>query len=74
MRLFNFLLVSVFCLVGTLVHAAGLRLITASAEGGSPVLRAAVWSPCAEPVGEVRFRSMTLAATENCAIAGENCL
>jgi len=71
MRVFRFLLVSLFCLAGTLVHAAGLRLITAPAEGGSPVLRAAVWSPCAEPVGEVKLRSMTLAATETCAIAGE---
>jgi predicted dienelactone hydrolase len=71
MRLFRYLLVLAFCPLATLGQAAGLRLITAPAEASSPALRAAVWSPCAEPVGEVKLRSMTLAATENCAIAGE---
>ena len=71
MHVFRFLLVSAFCLAATLVQAAGFRLITVPAEAGSPTLRAAVWSPCAEPVGEVKLRSMTLAATENRLISGE---
>jgi predicted dienelactone hydrolase len=71
MPIFRFLLVSAFCLTGTLAHPAGLRLITVPTEAGSPALQAAVWSPCAEPVGEVKLRSMTLAATENCATVRE---
>ena len=63
MHVFRFLLVSAFCLAATLVQAAGFRLVTVPAEAGSPTLRAAVWPPCDEPVGEVKLRSMTLAAT-----------
>jgi len=71
MRIFKLILILAFCLTGTMVHAAGFRLITAPAEADSPALQAAVWSPCAEPVGEVKLRSMTLAATENRLISGE---
>ncbi len=71
MRSFRFMPVAAFCLAGTLAQVAGFRLIAAPAEAGSSPLRVAVWSPCAEPVGEVKLRSMTLAATENCAIASE---
>jgi predicted dienelactone hydrolase len=71
MPVFKFLLISACCLAGTWVQAAGLRLLTAPAEAGSPALQAAVWSPCGEPPGEVKLRSMTLVATENCAVAGE---
>ena len=64
-------LASAFCLITTLVHAAGFRFDPVPAEAGLPELKAAVWSPCAEPVGEVKLRTMTLPATQNCAISGE---
>ena len=71
MRFVKFTLVSAFCLTATLVHAAGFRIIAVPAEAGRPMIRAAVWSPCLEQVGEVKLRGITLAATENCAVSGE---
>ena len=64
-------LVSAFCLIATLAHAAGFRLITVPAEAGAPMLRAAVWSPCLEPAGEVKIRTTTLPATPDCRVSGE---
>ncbi|OAF10116.1 hypothetical protein AYJ54_12340 [Bradyrhizobium centrolobii] len=71
MRVFKFILVSAFCSVATLVQAAGFRFITVPAEAGFPMLRAAVWSPCPGPVGEVKLSVITLPATQDCAVSGE---
>lgn len=71
MRVFRVTLASAFCLMATLVHAAGFRFITVPAEAGFPMLRAAVWSPCLEQVGEVKLRTMTLPATADCVVSGE---
>lgn len=71
MHVFKFTLVFVCCLMATFVQAAGFRLITVPAEAGFPAFQAAVWSPCRGQVGEVKLRAMTLPATQNCAVAGE---
>jgi predicted dienelactone hydrolase len=71
MSILKFTLASTFCLITTLVHAAGFRFLTVPAEAGFPQIEAAVWSPCKEPVSEVKLRTMTLPATQNCAISGE---
>ncbi|MCG2666555.1 alpha/beta hydrolase family protein [Bradyrhizobium sp. GCM10023182] len=71
MSILKFALASVFCLIATLAHAAGFRLIEVPAVSGFPAIQAAVWSPCREPVGEVKLRTSTLPATENCAISGD---
>lgn len=71
MHVFRTALVSAFCLMATLAHAAGFRLITVPAEAGAPMLRAAVWSPCLEPAGEVKIRTTTLPATPDCVVSGE---
>ncbi|MDK4742898.1 CocE/NonD family hydrolase [Rhizobium sp. CNPSo 3464] len=71
MRLFKSTLLATFCLMATFAQAAGLRFISVPVEPGLPMLQAAVWSPCAEEAGEVKFRMTTLPATENCAVSGE---
>jgi predicted dienelactone hydrolase len=71
MRVFRSALVSAFCLMATTLHAAGLRFITVPAVAGFPEFRAAVWSPCLEPAGEVKLRTITLPATQDCVVAGE---
>jgi predicted dienelactone hydrolase len=72
MSILKFTLASAFCLMATLVHAAGFRFVTVPAEAGFPKIEGAVWSPCQEPVGEVKLRTITLPATQNCAVSGEN--
>jgi predicted dienelactone hydrolase len=71
MSILKFTLTCVFCLLATLVHAAGFRFLTVPAEAGFPQVEAAVWSPCREPVGEVKLRTMILPATQNCAVSGD---
>jgi len=71
MSILKFTLISAFCLMATLAHAAGFRLIEVPAEASLPAIQAAVWSPCSEPVGEVKLRTLTLPATENCAVSGD---
>ena len=71
MHILKFALASALCLIATLAHAAGFRFVTVPAEAGFPAIQAAVWSPCAEPVGEIKIRTMVLPATENCAISGD---
>lgn len=71
MRLFKFALVATLCLTATFAQAAGFRLIKVPADGAAPKLQIAVWSPCSEPLGEVKLRTVTLLATMNCAILGE---
>ena len=71
MHMPKFALASILCLTTTLAHAAGFRLVTVPSEAGLPPIEAAIWSPCGEPVGEVKLRTMTLPATPNCAVAGD---
>jgi predicted dienelactone hydrolase len=71
MRIPTLTLAAALCLMATLAHAAGFRFITVPAETGLPAIQAAIWSPCREPAGEVKIRTMTLSATQNCAIADD---
>jgi predicted dienelactone hydrolase len=48
-RLFLVLLAIGFCLVATLAQAAGFQLITVPGDADGPVLKGAMWYPCAEP-------------------------
>ena len=71
MQIIKFALAAAFCVTATLAHAAGFRLVDVPAAAGAPAIQAAVWSPCREPVGEVQLRTLTLAATQDCAVSGE---
>jgi predicted dienelactone hydrolase len=71
MRLFKLVLFAAFCLITQRAEAAGLQLISVPAESGAPDLQAVVWSPCVQQLGEIRLRSTTLAATQDCPVSGE---
>lgn len=71
MPVFRITLAFAFCVMATLAHAAGFRFVTVPAEAGFPAFQAAVWSPCQEPAGEVKLRTVTLPGTRNCAVSGD---
>ena len=52
-------------------EAAGLQEISVPAKGESPAITGVVWTPCAEPAGEVKLGTATLQATANCPILGD---
>jgi predicted dienelactone hydrolase len=54
-----------------MAEAAGLRFIDIPADASGPALTGAVWSPCAAPPQEIKFRFATIPAVENCPVAGE---
>jgi predicted dienelactone hydrolase len=71
MRLIKAFVAAAFCATAPFAQAAGLRFIEVPADSAGPMFRAAIWSPCREPPGEVKLRRTILSATENCAITGE---
>jgi predicted dienelactone hydrolase len=66
-----FLAVLIACFAAPMAQAAGLRFIDIPADAGGPALSGAVWSPCAAPLQEIKFRFVTIAAVRNCPVAGE---
>ncbi len=68
----RFALAVTLSLVASLARGAGFQQIEISASGALPLLKGAVWSPCAEPPGEVKIGAYVLQVAENCPIAGEN--
>lgn len=59
-------------LLATLTQAAGLRLIDVPADASGPALKAAVWTPCAAPQGEIVLGSYTLPGVRDCPIQGDH--
>jgi predicted dienelactone hydrolase len=62
----------VFCLAATRTQAAGIRLIDIPADNEGPAINGAMWSPCAQPAGEVDLGNLTVPGVKDCPIAGEN--
>ncbi len=52
-------------------EAAGVRLIDIPANAKGPVLHGAIWSPCAQPAGEIDLGNVTLPGVKDCPIAGD---
>jgi predicted dienelactone hydrolase len=71
MRPFSFLAILIACFGAPMAQAAGFRFIDIPADASGPALTGAVWSPCAAPPQEIRFRFATIAAVQNCPVAGE---
>src|SRR5713226_4878455 len=63
MRSIAFLAVLIACFAAPMAEAA--------ADASGPALTGAVWSPCAAPPQEIKFRFVTIAAVRNCPIAGD---
>jgi predicted dienelactone hydrolase len=59
------------CLMAIPVQAAGFRFIEVPADADGPVLKGAMWYPCAEPAGEVRLGPFTLPVAKGCPISGD---
>ncbi len=70
MRLFAMLIAVVVWFAAPKVEAAGLRFIDIPADAHGPALTGAIWSPCTEPLREMRLRLATIVATRNCPVAG----
>jgi predicted dienelactone hydrolase len=71
MRPLAFLAVLIACFAAPMAEAAGFRSIDIPADASGPALTGAIWSPCAAPPQEIRFRFVTIAAVRNCPVAGE---
>jgi predicted dienelactone hydrolase len=67
----KFLAAAALCLTTTLAQGAGFRFIDVPADGDGPALRGAMWSPCAEPPGEVQLSNITLPGVTDCPIGGD---
>jgi len=71
MHAFRSLAVIFLCLLATLAHAAGLRLIDVPADAQGPALHGAIWYPCSEPASEVKLGYATLPGVRDCAVNGD---
>jgi predicted dienelactone hydrolase len=71
MHAFTSLAVICLCLLATLAHAAGLRVIDVPADSEGPELHGAMWYPCSEPPGEVKLGYATLPGVRDCAVNGD---
>lgn len=72
MFLRNFIVMAILSLSAVSSHAAGLKPIEVPADVAGPVLKALVWSPCADKPTDIELGPMVLKATRGCAVAGQN--
>lgn len=71
MHAFRSLAVICLCLLATLAHAAGLRVIDVRADADGPALHGAIWYPCSEPPSEVELGNAILTGVRDCAVNGD---
>jgi predicted dienelactone hydrolase len=71
MHAFRSLAVICLCLLATLAHAAGLRVIDVPADSEGPELHGAMWYPCSEPPDEVKLGYAALPGVRDCAVNGD---
>ena len=68
----KFLVASTLFFAATLAQAAGFRSIDIAADAEGPAIHGTMWSPCAEPPGEVQIRGRTLPGVMDCPLLGES--
>ena len=71
MRLPTVLSAALFWLLAANAQAAGLSVLEVPADGDMPVLKGAVWSPCAQPAKTVKLRRVEVAGARDCPIEGK---
>jgi len=71
MRIAKVVIAACIGLVATLAQAAGFRSIEVPADAFGPALKAAVWTPCAAPAGDMVVGSSTVPGVRDCPIAGD---
>jgi predicted dienelactone hydrolase len=72
MRAAKVLVASTLFFTATLAQAAGFRSIDIPADAEGPAIEGAIWSPCAEPPGEVHVRNRALPGVADCPLLGDN--
>jgi predicted dienelactone hydrolase len=70
MRLAKFFVAVTLCLITTLAQAAGFRFIEVPVDADGPVLKGAMWYPCAELPGEIQVGPFTVAGVKDCPVSG----
>ena len=71
MRLPTVLSAALFWLLAANAQAAGLSVLEVPAGGDMPMLKGAVWSPCAQPAKTVKLRRVEVAGTRDCPVEGK---
>jgi predicted dienelactone hydrolase len=64
------LLAALLSLLMSSAHCAGLALIDIPADADGPALKAAVWTPCAQPSEQITVGNITLPGTTDCPVTG----
>jgi predicted dienelactone hydrolase len=67
----RFALAAIVGLAASLAHAAGFQRIEVPASGVLPLLKGAVWYPCAEPTSDLKLGPFVLSVTKDCPVTGE---
>ena len=68
MRALTFLVAAAVSLVPMLAEAAGFRFVQVPADTGGPALSVALWTPCAQPAGEIAVGRMVVPGVKDCPI------
>lgn len=71
MRLSSVLSAALFWLVAANAQAAGLSVLEVPAGEDMPMLKGAVWSPCAAPDQTVKLRRIEVPGVRDCPVKGE---
>ena len=71
MRLPTMLSAALFWLFAANAQAAGLSVLEVPAGGDMPMLKGAVWSPCAAPDQTVKLQRIELPGVRDCPVKGE---
>ncbi|WP_109482742.1 alpha/beta fold hydrolase [Paraburkholderia sp. C35] len=62
----------ILCLSSQFAHAAGIRFVTIPADTSGPALKAAIWTPCADPAQDLTIGPYVLHGRRDCPTAGNH--
>ena len=71
MRLLQPVVMITLCLLASAAQAAGFRFIDVPADAEGPAMTGALWYPCAEPPGTMRYGPYVLPVSKDCPLSGE---
>ena len=71
MRLLQPVVMITLCLLASAAQAAGFRFIDVPADAEGPAMTGAIWYPCAEPPGTMRYGPYVLPVSKDCPLSGE---
>lgn len=72
MRFVRVVLTGLLITLAANAQAAGLKFLEIPADSGGPAIKAAMWSPCAQPAESVQLGPFALPAVRDCPIAGDS--